>query len=49
MTAGPSSSSSARFWQGPDPKSPKAWPYEGDWLTDVRKIGAENCNDPWRP
>ena len=27
----------ARFWQGPDPKSPEAWPYEGDWLTDVRR------------
>lgn len=39
----------ARFWQGPDPQSPEAWPYEGDWLTDVRKIGAENYNDPWRP
>ncbi len=39
----------ARFWQGPDPKSPEAWPYEGDWLTDVRKVGAENYNDPWRP
>ena len=39
----------ARFWQGPDPKSPEAWPYEGDWLSDVRKVGAENYNDPWRP
>lgn len=39
----------ARFWQGPDPEAPEAWPYEGDWLTDVRKIGAENYNDPWRP
>jgi hypothetical protein len=39
----------ARFWQGPDPKLPEAWPYEGDWLTDFRKIGAENYNDPWRP
>lgn len=39
----------ARFWQGPDPKSPEAWPYEGDWLTDVRKIGADKYNDPWRP
>jgi Flp pilus assembly protein TadD len=39
----------ARFWQGPDPKSPEAWPYEGDWLTDFRKIGAEKYNDPWRP
>ena len=39
----------ARFWQGPDPASPEAWPYEGDWLSDVRRIGAENYNDPWRP
>ncbi len=39
----------ARFWQGPDPDAPAAWPYEGDWLSDVRKIGAENYNEPWRP
>jgi hypothetical protein len=39
----------ARFWQGPDPRAPEAWPYEGDWLSDVRRIGAENYNDPWRP
>lgn len=39
----------ARFWQGPDPKSPEAWPYEGDWLSDVRRTGAENYNDPFRP
>ena len=39
----------ARFWQGPKPDASDAWPYEGDWLTDVRKIGAENYNEPWRP
>ena len=39
----------ARFWQGPNPDAPGDWPYEGDWLSDVRKIGAENYNDPWRP
>ena len=39
----------ARFWQGPDPQDPQAWPYEGDWLTDIRSTGAENYNDPWRP
>jgi hypothetical protein len=39
----------ARFWQGPNPDSPQAWPYEGDWLSDVRKIGAENYSEPWRP
>jgi hypothetical protein len=39
----------ARFWQGPGPEAPGAWPYAGDWLADVRKIGAENYNEPWRP
>jgi hypothetical protein len=39
----------ARFWQGPVPDASDAWPYDGDWLTDVRKIGAENYNEPWRP
>ena len=39
----------ARFWQGPNPDAPEAWPYEGDWLADVRKEGAENYSAPWRP
>ncbi len=39
----------ARFWQGPDPDAPQAWPYAGDWLKDVRAIGAENYSEPWRP
>ena len=39
----------ARFWQGPDPEHPEAWPYQGDWLTDVRRAGAENYNDLWTP
>jgi hypothetical protein len=39
----------ARFWQGPDPANPDAWPYAGDWLHDVRETGAENYNEPWRP
>lgn len=39
----------ARFWQGPNPEAPEAWPYEGDWLKDVRESGAENYNEPWRP
>jgi hypothetical protein len=38
-----------RFWQGPSDEAPGAWPYEGDWLEDVRKVGAENYNDPWTP
>ena len=39
----------ARFWQGPDPTHPETWPYAGDWLVDVRREGAENYNEPWRP
>lgn len=39
----------ARFWQGPSDDAPQAWPYEGDWVSDVRKIGAENYNAPWKP
>lgn len=30
----------ARFWQGP--ADGEEWPYDGDWLTDTKKIGAEN-------
>ena len=39
----------SRFWQGPSTDDPKAWPYEGDWIGDVRKVGAENYSEPWRP
>ena len=39
----------ARFWQGPQSDTPDAWPYAGDWLSDVRKVGAENYSEPWRP
>jgi tetratricopeptide (TPR) repeat protein len=39
----------SRFWQGPKPDDPQAWPYDGDWLGDVKKIGAENYSEPWRP
>ena len=39
----------ARFWQGPTVDDPGAWPYEGDWLSDVRKVGPENYNERFRP
>ena len=39
----------ARFWQGPSDDDPESWPYEGDWLSDVRKAGAENYSEPWKP
>ena len=39
----------ARFWQGPKADDPASWPYEGDWLSDVRRSGAENYNEPFMP
>ncbi len=39
----------ARFWQGPSDDDPEAWPYDGDWLTDVREFGAEDYYPPFRP
>lgn len=39
----------ARFWQGPSDDDPDAWPYDGDWLTDVREFGAENYYPEFRP
>lgn len=37
-----------RFWQGPSVDAPEAWPYDGDWLTDVRAAGAENYYPEWK-
>lgn len=39
----------ARFWQGPLPGDEEAWPYDGDWLSDVTAMGAENYYPAWRP
>lgn len=39
----------ARFWQGPSPENPEAWPYEGGWLEDIRREGPENYYEGWQP
>ena len=39
----------ARFWQGPKPGEEADWPYEGDWLSDIRQAGAENYNEGFVP
>lgn len=39
----------ARFWQGPNPENPEAWPYEGDWLEDIKREGAENYSEGFVP
>jgi hypothetical protein len=38
-----------RFWQGPSADQPESWPYDGDWLTDIRKSGPENYNERFEP
>lgn len=39
----------ARFWQGPSEDHPEAWPYEGDWLSDIRAEGPENYAKRFEP
>jgi hypothetical protein len=39
----------ARFWQGPSDDHPEDWPYDGDWLSDIRAEGPEHYNEHWRP
>lgn len=39
----------ARFWQGPNPENPDDWPYEGGWLEDIKREGAENYIDGFKP
>ena len=38
----------ARFWQGPNPEKPEDWPYEGDWVEDIKREGPENYNESFR-
>ena len=39
----------SRFWQGPAAEAEADWPYEGDWLSDVRAMGAANYYPAWVP
>ncbi|MGB2391912.1 MAG: hypothetical protein ACPH77_13035 [Pseudomonadales bacterium] len=38
----------ARFWQGPSPNAAESWPYDSDWLTDIRREGPANYYAPWQ-
>lgn len=46
--AAPGAGPFERFWQGPVEGREDEWPYESDWLTEVREIGAENYYPPLR-
>ena len=39
--ASPGTGPFERFWQGPVEGREEEWPYEGDWLSEVRAMGAE--------
>ena len=39
--ASPGTGPFERFWQGPVEGREQEWPYEGDWLSEVRAMGAE--------
>jgi hypothetical protein len=39
----------ARYWQGPLPGREDEWPYDTDWLSEVRGFGAEHYYPPIDP
>lgn len=44
--AAPMPGSLGQIWQGPVPGREAEWPYDSDWLADIRKAGAENYYPP---
>jgi hypothetical protein len=44
--ASPGTGPFERFWQGPVEGREQEWPYESDWLTEVRQRGAERYYPP---
>lgn len=39
----------ARFWQGPEEGHEAEWPFESDWVSEVRAMGAENYYPGFTP
>ena len=39
----------ARFWQGPLEGHEADWPYDSDWITDVKEMGAANYYPKFTP
>lgn len=44
--AAPEAGAFARYWQGPVAGREDEWPYESDWLGEVRTFGAEHYYPP---
>ena len=44
--AAPGTGPFERYWQGPVEGREEDWPYESDWLTEVRAMGAEHYYPP---
>jgi hypothetical protein len=47
--AAPETGPFERFWQGPVPDHEGEWPYDSDWLSEVRAKGAESYYPPLDP
>jgi hypothetical protein len=47
--AAPEAGAFSRYWQGPVPGSEDEWPYDSDWLGEVRTFGAEHYYPPLQP
>jgi hypothetical protein len=44
--ASPGTGPFERYWQGPVEGREEEWPYDSDWLTEIRDRGAENYYPP---
>ena len=49
LMAPPEAGPFTRFWQGPSEGKENEWPFESDWLTEIRKMGPENYYPEFRP
>ena len=49
LMAPPDAGPFARFWQGPEEGKENEWPFESDWLSEIRKMGPENYYPEFRP
>lgn len=47
--AAPDTGPFERYWQGPVEGREEEWPYDSDWLTEVRSMGAERYYPPLEP
>lgn len=49
LMAPPEAGPFTRFWQGPAEGKEQEWPFESDWLSEIRAMGPENYYPAFRP